>query len=46
MYGLAIFAGLIAAGVVVAAIRSRRNERPQVTRLMDGQTRLSSSPKK
>lgn len=39
MFGLAVFAGLIAAGIAVAAIRSKRNERPQVTRLLDGQKR-------
>ena len=46
MFSLAIFTGLIMAGVAVAAIRSRRNERPTMTRLMDGQTRLYSSSKK
>ena len=37
MFGLAVFAGLIVAGVAVAAIRSRRSDRPQYTRLSDGQ---------
>ena len=46
MFSLAIFTGLIVAGVAVAAIRSRRNQRPMMTRLMDGQTRVYSSSKK
>jgi hypothetical protein len=34
MFGLTIFAGLLAAGIVFATLRSRGNEKPTVTRLV------------
>jgi hypothetical protein len=34
MFGLSIFAGLVAAGFLLAKLRGRGNEKPNVTRLM------------
>ena len=34
MFALGLFSGVLVAGLILAKVRARMNERPQVTRLM------------